>query len=375
MSEPDFTIGIEEEYLLVDPETGALKEAPDSLIQECMKDLGARVSPEFLRCQIEIGTGICSSITQARQELRELRAAISRRAGEHGLAPIAAACHPFADWKDLVHTDKERYNDLEHDLAAVSRRMVICGMHVHVGLPEPEMRIDLMNQMVYFLPHLLALSGSSPYWQGVDTGLTSYRMTIFDNMPRTGLPPYLASWSEFERSVDLLSELDIIEDASKIWWDLRPSAQFPTLESRICDVCPRLDMTLTIAALTRCIARFLWRLSRKNQRWRTYEPFLISENRWRAQRYGVSDGLIDFGRRAIVPFPELLGELLALIHEDAEALNCVAEVEAARDLIKDGNASDHQRAVYKAAIQSGADKEQALKAVVDHLIDAFHADL
>jgi carboxylate-amine ligase len=253
--------------------------------------------------------------------------------------------------------------------------MLICGMHVHVGIEKPDQRIDMMNQMTYFLPHLLALSGSSPFWGGEDTGLNSYRLTVFDNLPRTGLPPRFDSWGGFERSVSVLTELDLIEDSSKIWWDLRPSSKYPTLETRICDASPRLETTLTIAALIQCLSRMLWRLSRNNQRWRVYDRFLISENRWRAQRYGISEGLVDFGQRSVIPFEDLLAEIVDLIAEDAEALGAVDEVQGAFKILEGGTSADKQRAVFKASLDAGKSKEDALCDIVHHLVDEFQADL
>ncbi|HGG06425.1 MAG TPA: carboxylate-amine ligase, partial [Aliiroseovarius sp.] len=231
-TEPPFSIGIEEEYLLVDRETLELAQAPEALMQACGEALEGQFSPEFLQCQVEIGTRVCANVSEARADLRRLRSTVARLAAEHGLAPIAASCHPFADWKHQHHTNKDRYNALRKDLGGVARRLLICGMHVHVGIPDRETRIDIINQLTYFLPHLLALSASSPYWQGEDTGLASYRLTIFDNLPRTGLPPQFSGWSDYERSVSALTDLGLIEDSSKIWWDLRPSAKFPTIEAR-----------------------------------------------------------------------------------------------------------------------------------------------
>lgn len=373
--EPSFTIGIEEEYLLVDLESLDLVQAPESLMSDCRRELAGQVSPEFLQCQIEIGTKVCADISAARDDLRKLRSCVKRVANSYGMAPIAASCHPSADYHQQNHTDKERYNALRKDLAGVARRMLICGQHVHVAIEDNETRIDLMRQFTYFLPHLLALSGSSPYWIGEDTGLASYRLTIFDNLPRTGLPPSFGSWSEFERSVQMIVDSGAIEDATKIWWDLRPSARFPTLESRICDVSPRIEDTLCIAALTQCIMRMLWRLRTNNQRWRIYDRFLVGENRWRAQRYGVKDGLIDFGAREVKPFPELIDELLELIHEDAEVLNCTAEVERAREIAAQGTSSDRQRIVFQKTIEAGGTKEAALRAVVDSLVGEFSEGL
>ncbi len=371
---PDFTIGIEEEYLLVDRETLELAVAPNGLMAACKADLDERVSPEFLQCQIEIGTRICRTIAEAREDLGQLRRTVSGHAHAHGLEVIAASCHPFADWKDQHHTDRARYNDLRRDLGGVARRMLICGMHVHVGIPDEEDRIDIVNQLTYFLPHLLALSASSPFWQGEDTGLDSYRLTIFDNLPRTGLPPQFGSWAEYARSVQAVVDLGLIEDASKIWWDLRPSARFPTIEARICDVSPRMETTLTLAALVQSLARCLWRLKKRNQRWRLYANFLIAENRWRAQRYGVRGGLIDFGRNEVVPMEVLVEELIELVAEDAEALGCLDEVKGARSILTAGNAADRQRRVYRDAVEAELPVDEALREVMRHLIAEFHAD-
>ena len=371
----DFTLGIEEEYLLVDLETLDLAVAPEGLMEACQRDLEGQVGPEFLQCQIEIGTTVCPDIATAREELRRLRGTIARNAADFGLAPIAASCHPFSRWRDQHHTDKPRYNELRRDLAWVAKRLLICGMHVHVGVAERELRTDIISQMTYFLPHLLAMSASSPFWQGDDTGLACYRLTIFDNLPRTGLPPRFGSWGEYERTVQVLVDLGLIEDSSKIWWDLRPSARFPTIEARICDVSPRLETTLTLAALIQSLTRYLWRLKARNQRWRIYDNFLVAENRWRAQRYGIGAGLIDFGRREIVPFADLLEELIDLLREDAEALGCLAEVEAARKLVQEGTSADRQRRVYRDSVEAGKSHDDALRDVVRYLVAAFHADL
>ncbi|SDI54372.1 carboxylate-amine ligase [Aliiruegeria lutimaris] len=372
---PALTLGIEEEYLLVDAETLELANAPTALIEECQGAMQGQVSPEFLQCQIEVGTKVCQDISAARDEIKRLRSTVARCAKRHGMAPIAASCHPFADWKKQMHTDKSRYNELEQALAGVARRLLICGMHVHVGIESPAQRIDLMNQLTYFLPHLLAMSASSPFWMGQDTGLASYRLTVFDNLPRTGLPPQLNSWAEFERMTGALVDLGIIEDSSKIWWDLRPSSRFPTIETRICDVPTKLEHTLTIAALTQCFTRMLWRLAARNQRWRLYSNVLIGENRWRAQRYGLNEGMIDFGQREIVPFAVLAEEMCELLQEDAAALDCEAEVEGVLNLVRNGNSADHQRAVYKERIAAGDTDDAATRAVVRYLIDAFHDGL
>jgi carboxylate-amine ligase len=375
LTHPEFTIGIEEEYLLVDRDSMALSEAPEALMDDCRAQLEDQVSPEFLNCQIEIGTKVCRNVAEAREDLRRLRSTVSDCAAKHNLAPIAASCHPFADWRDQKHTDKERYNHLAGDLAGVVRRMLICGMHVHVGIDPPDRRVDLMNQLSYFLPHMLALSCSSPFWQGQDTGLSCYRLTVFDNLPRTGLPPRMESFGEFERSVHALVDLEVIEDSSKIWWDLRPSHQFPTLETRICDVQPRMEDTLTLAALIQALSRMLWRLAVKNQRWRIYDRFLIAENRWRAQRYGVREGLIDFGLGEIIPMGDLVEELIEILQEDAQFFESSSEVENAREMLRSGTSAGRQRQVYSDALHQEDDQDRAMRAVVRHLIDEFHADL
>lgn len=374
-AEPSFTLGVEEEYLLVDRETLDLAAAPEGLMADCAKALGDKVNPEFLQCQIEIGTGVCHTIEEARADLAHLRRTIAECAANYGLAPVAASTHPFADWQSQRFTEKERYRALEKDLAGVARRMLICGMHVHVGIEDPELRIDLFNQFPYFLPHLLALSASSPFWQGRETGLQSYRLTVFDNLPRTGLPPSFASYGEYERSIDMIIRSGLIEDSTKIWWDLRPSGRFPTLETRICDVLPRLDDTIAVAALIQSLFRFLYCLRRDNRRWRQYDRFLIGENRWRAQRYGISEGLIDFGRGDVVSYPDLLAEIIELVRTDAHILGCLAEVESATNIVVSGTSADRQLAVYHRALENGADEDEALRKIVRALIDEYSEGL
>lgn len=367
-----FTLGIEEEYLLVDRDSLDLAEAPEALMRACAADLEDQVGPEFLQCQIEIGTRVCHSIAEAREDLRRLRGVVAKRAAEHNLAPLAVSCHPFADWKAQHHTRKDRYDDLHDALGGVARRMLICGMHVHVGVEDPAQRIDLMPQLSYFLPHLLALSTSSPYWQGEDTGLASYRISVFDNLPRTGLPPAFSSWADYQQTTGALIDLGIIEDTTKIWWDLRPSHRFPTLETRIMDVSPRLEDALSLAAVTQALIRMLMRLRDRNLRWRDFDRFLIAENRWRAQRYGVNEGLIDFGERQIKPMVQLVEELIDLLAEDAEALGTQAEIAALRKIAATGTSASRQRRIHAEALAQGEDPGRA---VVRHLIEEFHADL
>jgi carboxylate-amine ligase len=374
--EPAFTLGVEEEYLLIDRASRDLvRDPPPGMMEDCEAILQGRVSPEFLRCQIEVDTPVCQTVAEARAELAHMRATVAEVAGRHGLAPIAASTHPFAAWDLQKHTDKERYNVLARDIQAPARRLVICGMHVHVGIEDPQLRIDLLGQIAYFLPHLLALSTSSPFWRGEDTGLKSYRLAVFNELPRTGLPEVFDSYGEYERHLRILVDAGLIEDGSKLWWDVRPSVRFPTLEMRIADVCTRLDDGICIAAIYRCLLRMLWRLRRANQRWRRYARMLIDENRWRAQRYGLDEGLVDFGRGEIVPYADLVEEIIVLVREDAEFFGCTAEVEHAREILRRGTSAHRQRAVFAQALEGGASREDALKAVVDMLIEETVAGL
>ncbi|MBP6818076.1 MAG: carboxylate-amine ligase [Ferrovibrio sp.] len=364
----DFTIGIEEEYLLVQRASGVLAvEPPDAMLAEAQQVAGGQVNPEFLKCQIEVATGVCGSLGEARADLVRLRRAVAEVAARHGLAPIAAGTHPFARWAEQRHTDRPRYDALASDLAGVARRLVICGLHVHVGIADEDLRIDLMNQVSYFLPHLLALSTSSPFWQGEVTGLQSYRVSIFDSLPRTGLPERFESWGEYQRLVGRMAAAGLIDDGTKLWWDIRPSARFPTLELRVTDVCTRLDDAISIAALYRGLLAALLRLKQRNQRWRLYANALIDENRWRAARYGVEGRLVDFGKGEAVDYALLLEELIELVREEAQAGGYWAEVLGARDILARGTSAQRQLQVYRAALDNGLDHAAALRAVVDWL--------
>ncbi len=373
MSDDAFTIGIEEEYLLLDAESLELAEAPEDMISACAAELGDQVEPEFLRCQIEIGTRVCASVAEAVADLRHLRATIAAVAARFGLRPISAGCHPTAEWSAQTHRDRERYNDLKRDLAAVGDRMLICGMHVHVGIPDEDTRIDLMNQASYFLPHLLALSASSPFWQGRDTGLASYRIGVFDNLPRSGLPPRFDSWSGYRRLVEALIAAGPVEDATRIWWDLRPSDRFPTLETRICDACPRIGDVAALAAAIQATMRMLWRLKGLNQSWRRYDLTLIDENRWRARRYGTEAGLIDFGRGSVQPMGQLVEEWLDLVAADTDALGTADMMRGLRAILSEGTSAERQRRVYQRALSEGADEAAAFRAVGRCLADEFLA--
>jgi len=369
---PSFTVGIEEEYLVVDRETRDLVREPSpEFFERCSALLGEQVTPEYLQCQVEVGTRPHSSVAEAKAELVAMRRSVVEAAAEFGFAPIAASTHPFAQWRDQTHTRKERYDELRADLGAAVRRMLICGCHVHVCIEDEDLRIDLMAQAAYFLPHILALSCSSPFWGGEDTGLASYRLTVFDALPRTGLPDMVTSYGEYRRLVDHLVAAGCIEDATKIWWDIRPSAKFPTLEQRMTDVCSRVEDAACVAAIFQSLMAYLYRLRTRNQRWRIYPTTLIRENRWRAQRYGVRGQLVDHGRSVMADFADLIEELIDFLGPDAEALGCKSELLHARLIAREGNSSDRQRAVYSRAMEAGAEPHEALRAVVDALIDEF----
>ena len=363
------TIGVEEEYLLVCPETGkAVKNPSKGFMKICGARIGPRVTPEFLRCQVEIATGICETVNQARAEIADLRGTLAEIATEHDMRLMAASTHPFTPWKTQKATEGERYAKLDTDMQGAIRRMMICGMHVHIGLENPEHRIDVQNQMRYFLPHMLALSTSSPFWEGHLMGMKSYRLSVFDGMPRTGIPEEIDSYGEYERLINTIVKAGAVEDSSKIWWDIRPSAKFPTLEMRVCDICTKLDDAMTIVAIYQSLTRRILRLKNSNMKWRVYPAFLISENRWMAQRHGVSGKLIDFGSGEAVSFETLLEELIEWISEDAEALGCLKEVHHAREIVKRGSSACRQVAAYEASIAGGTKKREALKAVVDQLV-------
>jgi len=370
MREPSFTIGIEEEYKLVDRKTrNLISQVPETMLPECKARLKDQVSPEFLQCQIEVGTKVCKNLTEARSDLAYLRRTVAEVASEHGLAIVAASTHPFGRPSQVEPTPKDRYDQLAYDLQEVVRQLVISGMHIHVGIEDDDLRTDLMSQVSYILPHILALSTSSPFWRGRDTGLKSYRIAIWDGMPRTGLPEYFESFGEYQRHIEVLVNAGVIEDATKIWWDIRPSDRYPTLEMRVSDVCTRMDDATAVAAFYLCWLRMLFRLRLSNQRWRRYSNFLINENRWRAHRYGIDEGLLDFGRGEIVPFTELADEVMELLQEDAEYFNCLGELRHIKNIIEHGTSAHRQVAAYRSALNSNKDHDEALRLVVDHLIE------
>ena len=376
LQRPSFTLGIEEEYMLVDPQTRDLISDPDpAMFGRCKELLGERVTHELLRSQIEVSTNPFASLQDLGENLRHLRKTVVDTAGEYGMAVIASSTHPFAQWWTQQVVPDERYLMLAGDMQAVARRMVTGGMHVHVGIEDPELRIDLMGQITYFLGHLLALSTSSPFWGGNDTGLKSYRVNVFRSFPRTGVPEAFESWSAYQRHVDVLVGAGIIEDATKVWWDVRPSARYPTLEMRVTDVCTKIEDALAIAAVYVCLLSMLFRLRADNQRWRSYATFLLDENVWRAQRYGSTGSLLDFGLRRLVPFSELAEEMIALVLPEAEEIGCVSELQHVRQIVKNGTSAERQLWAFRRALNSGATEQEALVKVVDTLVANTAANL
>ena len=369
MDVPRFTVGVEEEYLLIQPDSGALHDDPDpAFFAECETLGEGCVGHEFLRSQVEVGTRVCEDPAGIRRELSRLRALVHGVATRQGLAIMAASTHPFARAVDQKHTDKARYFALAEEMQAAARRMLICGMHVHVGVGDDDTRIDLMNQLAYFLPHLLALSASSPFWEGEDTGFRSFRTSVVSGLPRSGLPARFASWGEYRRHVDMLIRNGLIEDTSKIWWDIRPSWRYPTLEVRVMDCCTSLDDAVCIAALVQSLMRALWRLREGNRQWRSHAELLVQENRWRAMRYGVEAGLLDLARGELVTCQRLVDELLEFVWEDAITFGCEDEIRHARTILARGTSAMRQRALYRAARDQGQTHDAALRGVVDWLV-------
>ena len=367
--EPPFTVGIQEEYLLVKLDSRDVDEDPPTpLLQECTRRSGGQVSPRFLRSQLEASTRVCRSIAEARTDLARLRGIIAEVAARYRCAPIAAATHPFAKATRQITTEREQFFALANEMQGAARRIMICGMRVHVGIDDDDLRVDLMNQLTYFVPHLLALSCSSPFWDGERTGLMSFRMTLLSSLPRTGLPERFTSYAELRRNLDMLVRNGVIEHQGKMWWDVRPGSLHPTLELRVMDSCTSIDDAACLAALVVALARRLYRFRQQNRSWRLYPNMLISENRWRAMRYSVDGQLLDLARGELVGFPQLIEELIELVREDAGELGCSAELEHLRTIVKDGTSAHRQIRIYEEARAAGASEREALQAVVDLLV-------
>jgi carboxylate-amine ligase len=367
MTSAPFRFGIEEEYFLADAETrGTPRRSVKPFHVQAGEEL-PEIGRELLQCQVEVCTPPSTDFAQARAVLTRQRSALGKLGREHGLLVFAAGTHPVADWARQLPTKGDRYRGILRDVGLAGRRSLICGMHVHVEVPEPDRRVDLMNRLLPYQPLLLALSASSPFWQGKPTGLSAYRLSAFGELPRTGLPDLFADNAAYERYVRIMTGAGSIQDASFLWWSLRPSIKFPTLELRIADSCTRLEDALTIAALYRCLVRLAVRRPDLNADLHGVSRALAQENLWRAQRSGTEAELIDEASEEALPFAQALNNVLALIAEDAAALGCEAEVARARSILANGTSAERQAATFEGARDSDTSNRQALDAVVDWL--------
>jgi len=362
MREPSLTLGIEEEYQIVDPETRELTSYITEILESDHVVLREQLKPELHQSVVEVGSTVCETVQQARDEVMRMRRLVSEKVSENGLRIVAAGTHPFSAWSEQEITPLDRYIGIQEDLQEVASRNLIFGMHVHIGIEDREFLIDAMNVSRYFLPHVLALSTSSPFWQGRKTGLHSYRTINWRNFPRTGLPKQFLSWGEYEYMVETLVRSGSIPDSSKIWWDLRPNHSYPTLEFRVCDMCTRVDDVICIAGIFQAIVAKLWKLRRDNLTFRIYPEALIEANKWRAARYGITGNLIDFGKQSEFPAPDLITELVEWFLDDVlDDLGSRKQVEHVFKILERGSSAQRQMAVYE---DTGD-----LNAVVDHLIE------
>lgn len=362
MKDPSLTLGIEEEYQIVDPETGELRSYITQLLDADGQITVEGVKPELHQSVVEVGSGVCETPAQIRDEIVRLRGAMATLAAKDGLRILAAGTHPFSSWMDQRITPLERYLGFEEDLQDLARKNLIFGMHVHVGIEDREFLIDAMKVARYFLPHILALSTSSPFWEGRSTGLKSYRSVQWRNFPRTGIPPTFATYAEYEKIVRSLISANAIQDPSKIWWDLRPHHLYPTLEFRVCDICTRVDEAVCIAAIIQALVAKLWKLRRDNLTFRVYPLSLIDENKWRAVRYGVSGNLLDLGKETERPAKQLIEELVGWFLDDVlDDLGSRKEVEYAFTILERGTSADRQLETFA---ETGD-----LRAVVNRLIE------
>jgi carboxylate-amine ligase len=368
--EHGYSFGIEEEYFVVEPASRrAIARMPRGLMQACRRRVGERATTELLQSQIEVATPICRSSAEARIELEALRDGVSRACGERGLAIIASGTHPFAEWRLQQHTEQPRYAGLIDDFQIVGRRNLFCGLHVHVEPPPGVDRVMLMNRLVPWLPAFLALSTSSPFWKRRRTGLMSYRQAAYDEWPRTGTPDLFVDEAAYLAFVEALVAAGAIPDASYVWWTIRPSARYPTLELRIADSCTALEDALCLAALFRCLLRALARTPARASGSGAFVRLIAEENRWRAKRYGLDDGFLAPGRGALVPFESMLDELLAFVAGDAADLDCGPEVAHVRTILRRGTSAHRQLAIYQEHRERGETRLAALKHVVDWLVE------
>ncbi len=360
-----FTVGVEEEFQIVDPDTWELRSHVSELLASGAASLGDQLKREMHQSIVEVGTKICANIDELEAEIYKIRRDLSESAERVGLRIAAAGTHPFSRWMDQVISPGERYENIVEELQQLARSLLIFGLHIHVAAPDRTSTIELLNEARYFLPHLLALSTSSPFWQGRDTGLKSYRTTVFRRFPRSGIPDQFNSWSEYEEYLETLVQLHCIDNAKKVWWDLRPHPTFGTLEFRICDVPTSPRVTIALAALAQAIVVKLYRLRKKNLGFRIYSRALVEENKWRAARYGLDGRLIDFGRRTEVPMRELAVELLEFIDDVVDELGSRPAVEYVKTIAAEGTSADRQLQVYR---ETGD-----LRAVVRWVVDETRA--
>ncbi len=361
MDAPLLTIGIEEEYQIIDPETGELRSYITEILEEGKLILREQVKAELHQSMVEIGTNVCRTPAEVREELVRLRRSVNEVAQKKGLCIGAAGTHPFAQWVTQEITPFERYIGVKRDMADLAQQLLIFGTHVHIGVEDREFLIDALNVARYLLPHVLCLSTSSPFWTGRNTGLKSYRSIIFRNFPRTGIPRTLNSWADYERIVNTLVKTHCIPDGTKIWWDVRPNWNYPTIEFRICDVCTRVDEAVCIAAIFQAIIAKLWKLRRDNLTFRVYSGDLVEENKWRAVRYGLDGKLIDFGKQEELPARELIREMIDWFLGDVlDELGSRKEVEYAYRILDEGTSADRQLRTYE--------RTGSLKAVVDQIV-------
>ncbi|HET7106428.1 MAG TPA: carboxylate-amine ligase [Candidatus Acidoferrum sp.] len=356
-----FTIGVEEEFQIIDPETLELRSHVVQLLSSAAaRGVGDLVKQEMHQSIVETGTKICENVSELRLEMHRTRSELVLAAESTGLRVAAAGTHPFSSWIDQVISPGERYQHIVEEMGQLARSLLIFGMHVHVAMPDKQTTIDMMNMVRYFLPHLLALSTSSPFWMGRNTGLKSFRTTVFRRFPRTGIPEDFESWSEYENFINLLVKLNCIDTGKKIWWDVRPHPSYGTLEFRLFDTATRVEEAVAIAALTQAIVVKLHRLYTRNQSWRIYRRALVEENKWRAARYGIEGKLIDFGREAEVPMRELMLELMEFIDDVVDDLGSRSAVDYIHTILNEGTSAERQLRVYQ---QTGD-----LKDVVRHLV-------
>jgi len=366
--QPTFTIGIEEEYQTVDPDTRDLRSHIHAeILEKGRMILQERVKAEMHQSVVEVGTSVCNNIKDAKAEVKKLRSNMVRLARENGLRLASAATHPFSDWRTQeIHPD-QRYKNIVEDMQLVARANLIFGLHVHIGIEDRETAIHMMNHSRYFLPHILALSTNSPFWLGMNTGLKSYRCKVFDKFPRTNIPDYFPSWGEYENFIKLLIKTNCIDNAKKIWWDIRPHPFFNTIEFRVCDIPMRADETIAIAALIQATVAKLYKLYTANQGFRLYRRALIMENKWRAARYGLDGKLIDFGKQKEVPARDLVREYLDFVDDVVDELDSREELEYLHKILDSGSGADRQLRVF----QETGD----LKKVVDYIIEETEAGL